>query len=118
MAVQDEEINLLDLVLPSATADTNIHTFCEFKEWINASFNVKTQLNTASYMKKNDQQLVRSIKSTKVKQVKSLNDATDQHMLTPIKRRPSQTLQGLLLIEEGKEGESYMTESKRMSRQN
>jgi hypothetical protein len=92
--VKEEEINLLDLVLPSATADTNIHTFCEFKEWINTSFNVKTQLNTASYMKKNDH-LVRSIK---VKQAKSLSDATDKNLLKTVQRRPSQTFQGLVLI--------------------
>ena len=41
-------MNLLDLVLPATTADTNIHTFMEFKEWINTSFQIKTHLNVGN----------------------------------------------------------------------
>jgi hypothetical protein len=62
-------VNLLDLVLPATTADTNIHTFSEFKEWINGSFRIKNQLNSTSYIKKNEQ----VSRSVKVKQAKSLN---------------------------------------------
>lgn len=92
-------------MLPATTADTDIHTFMEFKEWINGSFHIKTQLNSASYIKKNDQ-LTRSIK---VKQAKSLTSDknSEPQFLSTIKRRTSQ----LGLIEEGKEGmeSSYMT---------
>jgi hypothetical protein len=115
--LQEESLNLLDLVLSATTADTNIHTFSEFKEWMNSSFHPKTQLNSASYIKKSDQ----VTRSLKVKQAKSLSDQiSDPRLLTTIKRRPSQTFQGLGLIEEGKEGmeSSCMTHSKKMSRQN
>jgi hypothetical protein len=110
--------NLLDLVMPATTADTNIHTFSEFKEWMGNSFRIKTQLNTSSYIKKSDQ-IGRSIK---VKQAKSMNNdqAFEPHYLSTIKRRPSENFIALGLIEEGKEAmeSSYNTQSKNRSRQN
>jgi hypothetical protein len=47
-----EEENLLDLVLPSAPANANIHTFPEFKDWLNNQFNLKTDLNPPSSISK------------------------------------------------------------------
>lgn len=95
-------MNLLDLVLPATTADTNIHTFVEFKEWMNSSFKPKTQLNSVSYISKNDM----VFRSLKVRPSKSLvtDHSSDQFLLGSVKRRPSVNYQGLGLIEEGKEG--------------
>jgi hypothetical protein len=50
-------------VVPSTTADTNIHTFIEFKDWINFSFKPKTELNPPSYISKKSE--VRSMKVKK-----------------------------------------------------
>lgn len=58
---------MLDLVVPSTTADTNIHTFMEFKDWINSSFTLQTQLNPPSYITKNTE-----VRSLRVRKGKSL----------------------------------------------
>lgn len=46
--------NLLDIVIPSEPGDTDIHTFPEFKDWINTQFVVNSDLNnqTTSYISK------------------------------------------------------------------
>jgi len=90
--------NLFDLVLPATAKDTNIHTFTEFKEWMVHSFHIKTQLNTSSYIKKND-----IIHSLKIKPSKSLsNDGGNEpsQFLGGIKKRPSMNYNRLEQIEE------------------
>jgi hypothetical protein len=86
---ENEEVNLLDLVMPATTADTNIHTFSEFKEWINTSFQVKTQLNSASYIKKKDM-----VKSLKLKSSHSIGSESPK-MLRSLKQRQSLSFQTL-----------------------
>ena len=44
--------NLLDLVVPTAPGDVNIHTFSEFKDWINNQYNPKAALNSSSHFSK------------------------------------------------------------------
>jgi hypothetical protein len=81
----NETENLLDLVLPATTADTNIHTFTEFKEWMSNSFHIKTQLNiSSSYVKKND-----LVHSMKLKPSRSLNNDPVVDLLGSVKRRQS-----------------------------
>lgn len=69
---------------------------------MNTSFKPKTQLNSVSYIKKNDM----VVRSLKVRPSKSLvaDNSSDQFLLGSVKRRPSVNFQGLGLIEESKEG--------------
>lgn len=86
---ENEGENLLDFVMPATTADTNIHTFSEFKEWINTSFHITTQLHSASNIKKKDM-----VKSLKLRPSHSIGSESPK-MLKSLKQRQSLSFQTL-----------------------